>query len=48
MKQVFKNDGMDEYKSLCRSGAILKRGILKKYEDGTADVDAIVEDDLDD
>jgi uncharacterized protein YneF (UPF0154 family) len=48
MEQVFKNGGMDEYKSICRSGAILKRGILKRYEDGTADIDAIVEDEQDD
>ncbi len=41
-------EGMSEYRRLCVSGAILKKGILKRYEDGSADVDAIVEDEQDD
>lgn len=45
---LFPDGGMAEYRRLCVSGAIVKKGILKRYEDGTADVDAIVEDEEDD
>jgi len=45
MEELYPDGGMAEYRRLCISGAILKKGILKRYEDGTADVDAIVDDD---
>ena len=48
IEQVFRKGGMAEYKRVCLSGAIIRKGILKRYEDGTADIDAIVEDEEDD
>ena len=47
MGLLFPEGGMAHYERLCLSGAILKKGILKRYADGTADVDAIVEDEDD-
>lgn len=47
MNHVFREGGSTEYEQLCVSGAVVKRGILKRYEDGTADIDAIVDDEDD-
>jgi len=44
MKLLFKKGGMREYSRLCLARAIVHRnGILKKYEDGSTSVDAIVD-----
>jgi hypothetical protein len=48
MAKLFPEDGMNGYRQSCKDGSVLK-GFIKRYADGTADVEAIMgSDDEDD